>query len=64
MVRSVKMKEEKMVALWRRNQGFFLPLHSITLEPPNTHAGFNVGDWFAFERCSLGELSTLWEEGS
>ena len=35
------MKEEKMVALWRRNQGFFLPLHSITLEPPNTHAGFN-----------------------
>ena len=41
VVRSVKMKEEKMVALQRRNQGFFLPLHSITLVPPYTHAGFN-----------------------
>lgn len=34
------MREEKMVALWGRNQGFFLPSHPITLGPPNIHAGF------------------------
>lgn len=38
----------------------------VVLESENRRGGglWALGGWFAFERCSLGELSILWEEGS